>query len=113
MVVIGQLLGQFESGVVVACDDPDDGADLLENREIPVHARLSEPPFALQDLGDRHRPAALEEGVHDLATHVRVALIGPPQQDGHLVVDRRVTRGRTVSRGTGGHPFRLSGNENR
>ena len=88
MMMVGEPLGELVAGVVVPRDDPDDRADLFEDDEVAVDARLRESVVVSQDLGDRHRAGTVEQRGDESPPAPRVALVGTAEQVGDLVVDR-------------------------
>ncbi len=85
--VLGDVLGEFVAGELVCGDDPGDGADLFENRQVSIDARLGQCLVRGEDLGDGQGSVASLKGRNQPSTAAGVALIGVAQQGGDVVVD--------------------------
>ena len=79
VMVVGEALGQFVTGMVVVGDDPHHRADLLEDRQVAIHTGLREPVVSHQDLRNRERSVRLVQCLDDLPTARRVAMVSRPQ----------------------------------
>src|SRR5918996_3249432 len=87
--VLGQVLGELVSPVLVLGRHPPHHACPLELTQVPVHGALGKLPRP-EDLRDRHGVARADEELHQLAPPPRVALpdLGQSGPDGVVQVRR-------------------------
>jgi ABC-type Mn2+/Zn2+ transport system permease subunit len=86
VVVLRELLVELVACHVVGGDQPPHRPGLLEDRQVAVQRALGLARAGVDEVGDRHRPARLDQQVDELAAPQRVALARAAQ----LVRDRGV-----------------------
>lgn len=71
----GDVLGQFETGMVVGGDDSMDDPGLFQNSQVPVGGTLSQDIITIEQLGDGGGGRSRGQKLNDGTTIAGVALV--------------------------------------
>jgi hypothetical protein len=88
VVVTGELLGEFETAVIVGACDPAHHADVYESCHVPISAALGELWGRGQDLRDGERTTGRRQCLDEDPPHMGVPLVHARETQAHALVNR-------------------------